>query len=422
MKPLAQEHTVVFECPDDKRYSCYSPGIALLPSGRLITTLEIIGPDVKGIDGAVERARYGSWHLGMIFTSDDRGETWEKRAEFPFLHARPFVCRNRAYVLGHCNDLRITASSDQGETWSETRSLTDGEYWHQAPSNVHYANGCVYLVMEKRRERGVRGWQVANVAPILMRGREDRDLTLLENWTFSSDLVFMDHIQRENLNYVGIPFFDVSRTSTVDVGGGRRASPIGWLETNVVQIVDPDHYWYDPSGKTYHLWARAHTCGTGYAAIAKVVERGTRPGTGEMTTLFEKVPSGQTCVYVPCPGGQMKFHLVYDHRTHSYWLLSTQATDSMTRAERLPEDRFNLPNNERRRLVLHFSRNMIDWCFAGVVAIGPTEKGSRHYASMVINGDDLQILSRSGDERAHTAHDGNLITFHDVRDFRDLIY
>ena len=114
MKPLAKEHTVVFECPDDKRYSCYSPGIAILPSGRLIATLEIIGLDVKGIDGAVERAGYGSWHLGMIFTSDDRGETWNKKAEFSFLHARPFVSGNRVYVLGHLNDLRIVASSDRG--------------------------------------------------------------------------------------------------------------------------------------------------------------------------------------------------------------------------------------------------------------------------------------------------------------------
>ena len=41
--------------------------------------------------------------------------------------------------------------------------------------------------------------------------------------------------------------------------------------------------------------------------------------------------------------------------------------------DRLPEDRYNLPNNERRRLQLHFSKNMIDWCFAGLVAVGPAE-------------------------------------------------
>ena len=47
---------------------------------------------------------------------------------------------------------------------------------------------------------------------------------------------------------------------------------------------------------------------------------------------------------------------------------------------------------------------------------------ARHYASMVIDGPDLHVLSRSGDHRAKSAHDGNLITFHTVKDFRDLVY
>ena len=88
----------------------------------------------------------------------------------------------------------------------------------------------------------------------------------------------------------------------------------------------------------------------------------------------------------------------------------------------MPANRYNLPNNERRRLQLHFSRNMIDWCFAGLVATGPVEKASRHYASMTIDGDDLVVLSRSGDEQAKSPHDANLITFHRVKDLRGLVY
>ena len=86
---------------------------------------------------------------------------------------------------------------------------------------------------------------------------------------------------------------------------------MGWLETNVVQIVDPDHYWYDPKGKTFHLWMRAHTGGTGYAAIAEVVEN----DDGSMTTMLETTPSGKKVLWVPCPGGQMKFHILYDQAT-----------------------------------------------------------------------------------------------------------
>ena len=198
-------------------------------------------------------------------------------------------------------------------------------------------------------------------------------------------------------------------------------APLGWLEANVVQFTDPRHTWYDPAGRTFHLWMRAHTGGTGYAAIAKVTEAGPGPGEGAMTTRVETVSSGRRIVYVPCPGGQMKFHVVYDAGDQLYWLLSTQATDSMVRPELMPADRYGLPNNERRRLQLHYSRNMVDWVFAGLVAVGETEVASRHYASMAIAGDDLLVLSRSGDREAYNAHDVNLITLHRIKNFRRLI-
>jgi len=118
----------------------------------------------------------------------------------------------------------------------------------------------------------------------------------------------------------------------------------------------------------------------------------------------------------------MKFHVLYDRKTELFWLLSTQATDGMTKPQNLPAGRYNLPNNERRRMQLHFSRNMVDWCFAGFVAKGPADNASRHYASMIMDGDDLHILSRSGDEKAKSAHDGNIITFHTLHDFRRLVY
>ena len=300
--------------------------------------------------------------------------------------------------------------------------LTDGEDWTQAPSNVWHANGCVYLVMNKRPYPHHRIWPVSVEAPVLMRARVADNLTEREGWTFSSVLPFRDVVTPDELDWFGVPFFESPYDKQVEVGRGREMAPIGWLETNVVQFTDPNHLWHDPTGRTFHLWSRAHTGGTGYAAIAKAKEAGPEPGTGAITVTVETVPSGKRILYVPCPGGHMKFHVVYDEATRLYWLLSTQATDSMTRPDRLPSDRYGLPNNERRRLQLHFSRNMVDWCFAGLVAVGPEEKASRHYASMTIDGDDLLVLSRSGDERAKSAHDGNLITFHRVKGLRELVY
>ncbi len=60
--------------------------------------------------------------------------------------------------------------------------------------------------------------------------------------------------------------------------------------------------------------------------------------------------------------------------------------------------------------------------FAGLVATGASAGEGRHYASMAIDGDNLCVLSRSGDRRAKSAHDGNLITFHTVKEFGKLVY
>ena len=118
----------------------------------------------------------------------------------------------------------------------------------------------------------------------------------------------------------------------------------------------------------------------------------------------------------------MKFHIVYDEKSKLYWLLSTQSRDSMTKARYLPKKRYNIPDNERNKLVLHFSTNCFDWCYAGMVTKGEDELMSRHYASMIIKDEALYIVSRSGDENSQSAHNGNFISFHKVENFRKLIY
>jgi hypothetical protein len=421
--PLAQQHVRVYESPDPQRLHCYSPGICRLPSGRLVATFDLSGPGMDAVHGPTGQDGGRRWQ-GRIALSDDHGLTWRGAGSFPFLHARPFAAGRSLYILGHAGDLAIIRSDDGGETWSAPAALTTGQAWHQAPCNVHHANGCVYLVMERRCGNAITSWPVGEAAPVLMRGRVDADLTRREAWTFASELPFNEVIDNRGdcpqLDWFGVPFFPCPHPAGSSPAPGRECAPLGWLEANVVQIGDPDHCWHDASGRTLHLWMRSHTGGSGYACIAKVVEDA--PGAGAMTTQIERVPSGKRILYLPCPGGQMKFHLLYDGPSGLHWLLSTQATDSMARADRLPADRYNLPNNERRRLQLHFSRNLVDWCFAGLVAVGESASAARHYASMVVDGDDLQVLSRSGDARARSAHDGNLITLHRIRGFRSLAY
>jgi len=415
VKPLAQDYVTVWESPDPKQIFGYTPGICRLDSGRLVVTHDVssarkpIKPDNK------------PFHEARVLTSDDGGKTWTHRTSFDMTFSRPFVAGKSLYVIGKSKQVGIIRSDDDGVTWSERVFLNDKGIWHQSACNVLYAKGNVYLVMEKHAPlRGIKGWQIGDLAPVLMRAKADSDLTQRKNWTLASELVFEDVWDAHKSHYFGVPFYPVDRDEVTYLvpPKGRGISPLGWLETNVVQFNDPNHIWYDSAGKTFHLWMRAHTGLTNYAAIAQVKEN----DDGSMTTSLVKAPSGQTMLYAPCPGGQMRFHVLYDEKTKLYWLLSSQATDSMIRPDKMPPDRWGTPDNERHRLTLHFSKNMMDWCFAGLVCTGATPKESRHYASMCVDGEDLCILSRSGDSRAHSAHNGNLITFHRVKKFRELVY
>jgi hypothetical protein len=349
--------------------------------------------------------------LCQVLISDDHGQTWAEKASLRIRHARPFKAGNRLYVIGHDGDLAIAASDDDGDTWSPLHRLSEGQFWHQAPCNVCYANGRIYLVMERNTDPAFTGWCPSRLAPVVMAGRLDDDLCNVENWIFSNEITFPGDLGG---NLLGVPFWPVD----ADPETPRYMAPPGWLESNIVQFRDPNHIWFDPQRRTFYLWMRAHTGSTNLACIARAVHQ----DDDSIRVSLPKAPSGQTMLFVPCPGGHMKFHILYDETTQLYWLISTQSTDSMRPIDSLPDERYNLPNNQRSRLALHFSRNCMDWCFAGLIARGGSEIQSRHYAAAVIDGEDMHVVSRSGDHRSATAHNGNLITFHTVCGFRELVY
>ncbi|MAS93186.1 MAG: hypothetical protein CMO55_08315 [Verrucomicrobiales bacterium] len=417
VRPLAQEFVELYRSPDPKNQYAGSPGITRLEDGRLVASHDLF-----------YSSRYKESHdkedwksTTRILISDDKGKSWKETGRVEMVHSRTFIAGDALYAIGKSRDVRISRSDDHGETWTKSVPITDDGIYHQSSCNVHYAKGNVYLVMEWHRPHsGIDGWQIGDLAPVMMRAKETDDLTKPESWTFASKLVFEDVWKPEETDFFGVPFFPVDRKQVTYLvpPKGRGVAPLGWLETNVVEFNDPNHLWHDPSGNTFHLWMRAHTGGTGYAAIAKVTEN----KDGSMTTSLQEAPSGKKMLFIPCPGGQLRFHVLYDEETSLYWLLSSQATDSMIRPDAMPKERWGLPNNERHRLQLHFSKNMVDWCFAGLVCTGNSPKEARHYAGMCFDGDDICVVSRSGDETAHSAHNTNLITFHRVKNFRNLVY
>ncbi len=413
IRPLAQDYVIVAYSPDSKNMPLYSPSIVRLSSGRLVISYtEARKKDSDETDYQV------------IMTSDDGGKTWIKRTEQTVgLQGRIFEANGILYYLAPGAGLPVCKSTDNGNTWSTPVYLTSKDKsWQQTAANVWYAHGNVYLEMELR-VRVINAWGAGEKAPVLLRAKLTDDLTKAASWTFSSVLDFGDLIPcyRENtpkIEFFGLPFYTQKYPDRNDIAPGRSFSPMGWAEGNVVQILDPNHYWYDDSGSTFHIFLRSLTGMTNYGAVCKVVEN----ADGTMTTMLETVPSGKKILFLPLPGGHNRFHILYDATTKTYWLLSNQSTDSMTKAELLASDRHDLAYGERNRLVLHFSKNMVDWCFAGVVAIGATQKEARSYAAMDFDGNDLVILSRSGDPNSYSAHETNMITFHRVKNFRDLIY
>lgn len=409
MSYLANDYSTVVRSPSPADVYCYSPGILALPGGRLIATMDFGGKGVRNLKNAVpERPQEpdARWQLGRIYLSDDGGVTWKHVCDNPFMHARPFCAGDRLYVLGHYEEygeLGIVCSEDFGQTWSAPAALTAGQHWHAAPCNVLHEKGCVYLVMEQvMRDTGK--WPVNVLAPVVMRAPETADLTRPESWTFSSRLTFEEAVHFDG-KYFGMPLY-----------ADHLTADYGWLETNLARLRRPADIFCDESGRTLHLFMRTWCGLPGFGALAKAVEN----EDGTITVMLEKTPGDTPITMIPIPGGgTSKFHILYDDRTATYWLLTNDVTDSTTDWRKLQGQR--TAGNNRHRLVLYYSCNCFDWIFGGAVATGGEGGRSRSYASMDIDGKDLVVLSRSGDEQAKDGHDTNLITFHRVKNFRNLI-
>lgn len=417
MKHLAEEYVTLYRSPSPHDVYCYSPALLKLPTGRLLATMDIGGWGVGDLypDSCTRRPKrikngqtFNS--MGIVLVSDDGGQTWQEKHTAPMMFMRPFSAGDTIYIMGAARDLGIMKSTDNGETWSPVTWFSEGELWHQAPCNVWYKDDCVYLVWEKMVNEN-KFWPIGAIAPILMRGKVTDDLMQKENWTFASELVYEQEFKEEDFDDFGVPFYPRIP------GGYHAGSPLGWLETNVVQLKKEDDWLYDPTGKTLHLFARTWSGGPAWmGALLKVVEN----DDGTMTTMFETAPSGKKLVFIPIPGGGWsKFHMMYDEPTKTYWLLTNEFPNSMVNLNKMDDDYRN--GYGRNRLVLYYSYNCFDWLFGGVVATGKTPLQSRSYAYMEPDGDDLLIASRSGDEQVFNGHETNLISLHRVKNFRELI-
>ena len=376
---------VITTSPNPDSIYLYTPAIAEGFGGRFVVAVDYGGPGTYSLDGP--KSDFGDYKAGnqiRVLLSDDKGKTWrETPARIPMMHEILFKAGGSLYMIGHSGRLLITRSDDNGETWSEPAVLCPEPRWHQSCTAVDVYDGKVTLVYEKWVAEKHK-WP--GVGPVLMQAREDTDLTDPSNWKFSE--LYNPDEDMEAARPSGIP---------VNAPGAP-----GMLETNVIRVHNPANPFYDATGKSVALLARAST---GFPDIG-VMLKGYEREDGSLAIGRFRKNEGEV-YFVHIPGGDLKFHILYDPESRLYWLLHSQIDGRM---------------NYRRRLALSYSPDLLRWTFAGLVAVGPTDHSARHYATMIQDGDDLFIVSRSGDERARTAHDGNIVTFHRIKDFRKLIY
>lgn len=376
---------VITTSPNPDSIYLYTPAIAEGFGGRFVVAVDYGGPGTYSLDGP--KSDFGDYKAGnqiRVLLSDDKGKTWrETPARIPMMHEILFKAGGSLYMIGHSGRMLITRSDDNGETWSEPAVLCPEPRWHQSCTAVDVYDGKVTLVYEKWVAEKHK-WP--GVGPVLMQAREDADLTDPSNWKFSE--LYNPDDDMEAARPSGIP---------VNAPGAP-----GMLETNVIRVHNPANPFYDATGKSVALLARAST---GFPDIG-VMLKGYEREDGSLAIGRFRKNEGEV-YFVHIPGGDLKFHILYDPESRLYWLLHSQIDGRM---------------NYRRRLALSYSPDLLRWTFAGLVAVGPTDHSARHYATMIQDGDDLFIVSRSGDEKARTAHDGNIVTFHRIKDFRKLIY
>lgn len=381
---IASEKTIAVS-PNTDSIFLYTPGIVEGNEGRYIVAIDYGGPGTASLDGP--KSDFGDYKAGnqiRVLLSDDKGRSWrESGARIPMMHEILFKAGDRLYMIGHSGRLLISCSSDNGESWTEPAVLCPEPRWHQSCTSVDVYGGKVTLVYEKWVAEGHK-WP--GVGPVLMQADENADLTKAESWKFSE--LYNPDNDMEAARPSGIPV----------VGKGQP----GILETNVVRVQDPERPFYDSTGRSVVLLARANT---GIPDIG-VMLRGYEREDGSLAIGRLHKNDGEI-YFTHIPGATLKFHICYDNVSGLFWLLHSQSDGKM---------------NERRRLALSYSPDLLRWTYAGMVAMAPSDNAARHYATMIIDGDDLCIVSRSGDENARNPHDGNVVTFHKVKNFRRLVY
>lgn len=374
MQILAQDYTTLAESPDPKTTWAGTPTITRMKSGRIVAGYEWFrrGDLKEEIPDQME-----------IQVSDDGGDSWRRASTVDMTWGTVFAVGDDLYSLGSrrkTRDIIITASNDGGESWSDASTLFEGRH-HTSATSIVEKNGYVYKAYETCPPTGRSTWK-----SLVLAGQISKGLLDPRAWRMSNKVSFPpvpDVLTQRRYSGIvedRIPQDSFLEGGVVDVRGDMRVV----LRT----MID------------------SHSTG-GIASVGRFEDDGK-----DIAYRFLQL--------YPMPGGQCKFHILYDETSDLFWTAVTVATNPWQDREPLrTAGFFGPPGNERRILMLQYSLDALNWFHAGCVAMSKNPLESFSYTSNLILGDDFLILARTSQNGANQ-HDTNLITLHRVKRFREL--
>jgi hypothetical protein len=376
--PLAQSYTEVFHNPDRERYveGC---GLVRLGDATFVAAVPVVP---RNEWSEARRATESRIH---IVRSADGGKTWRPVAELAYYSAVPWVHRgklhlfvNKAGTRVRNDDLLLLRSDDGGKTWSEPVTLFRGHYWNCHTGIVVRGNR-IYAATDDLSLGSKRG-------PLVFSGDLSGDVMNPEAWRCS-----------EPVPFPGVP--DALTNEKF------KALPSQYLEPNVIDV----------QGRLRVLACvkpkRQSTAGV--AAVFDVDDDGKKLGL-------------KFAHYSSMPGGQLKFCVIRDETSRLFWATANLVVDSQGAFDWWTKEKRgtflgggDFGGNDRRFLMLFYGVDGLNWFQAGCIAQAKKISQSFMYATPVIDGDDLVLISRSS-VNAPNQHDADYATFHRVRNFRRL--
>ncbi len=352
--------------PEDKQYdfsghALCSPTIAKLPSGTLLTAMDVF-------EG--ERPQ----NLTLIFRSRDNGKSWEYVCDlFPAFWGTLFVHRGVVYLLGTTTEnghLVIGATYDEGDTWTKPTMILPGGAaqskspgWQREPMPIVAHNGYLRTCVE------YGCWSDPKLFGVgILSVPEDADLLVSENWVVS-DLTYYDRSWKD--------------------------SPTG----KQITILEGSLY-VAKDGKLLDLM--------------RMNMYETEPKCGKACLLeidpddLEAAPKFHSIIDMPT-GTNHRTHVLYDAVSGKYWAMGN-LNDATREVQRSILSLCVSDDGYSWRLV----KNIHDCSHMDVGKVG------FNYMSFVFAGEDILYVSRTAYNGAHNFHDANCQTFGVVKDFRKL--